>query len=44
MRIDSTTVNQIEIQALEIFKPNEKKFFAYAKKDKIDFVYNTSGV
>jgi len=44
MQIDSKIINQIDTKSLEIFKPNKKHFFAMAKKDKVDFIYNTSAL
>ena len=44
MNLNSSLINQIEIKNLEIFKPNQKLFFTLAKKDKIDFIYNTAAL
>jgi len=44
MQIDSKIINQIDTKSLEIFKPNKKHFFAMAKKDRVDFIYNTSAL
>jgi len=44
MKINSTSINTINTKDLNIFKPNKKLFFAMAKKDKVDFIYNTSAL
>ncbi len=44
MKINSYEINQININNLSIFKPNKELSFYLAKKDKIDFVYNTSAL
>ncbi len=44
MKINSEKINQININKLSIFKPNKELSFYLAKKDKIDFVYNTSAL
>ncbi len=44
MQIDSEKINNIKIDELSIFKPNKKFFVAIAKKDKVDFIYNTSAL
>ncbi|MEA3383297.1 MAG: Fic family protein [Campylobacterota bacterium] len=44
MQIDSKTINKIDIKKLDIFQANQKFSFAMAKKDKVDFVYNTSAL
>ncbi len=41
MIIDSIRINKIDIKDLKIFQSNKRLFFAMAKKDKIDFIYNT---
>lgn len=44
MKINSEQINNIEITNLNIFVPNKKLSFSLAKKDKIDFIYNTSAL
>ncbi len=44
MKLDSQKINKIDTSKLSIFKPNPKLAFMLAKKDKIDFVYNTSAL
>jgi len=44
MQIDSKTINEINIKRLDIFQPNKNFFFEIAKKDKVDFIYNTSAL
>ena len=44
MKLDSQEINQINTSKLSIFKPNIDLAFYLAKKDKIDFVYNTSAL
>jgi len=44
MKIDSKIINQIDTKNLEIFQVNKKYFFAMAKKDRVDFIYNTSAL
>ena len=44
MRLNSQEINQIDISKLSIFKSNTELAFYLAKKDKIDFVYNTSAL
>jgi hypothetical protein len=44
MQIDSSLINKINTCNLDIFKPNKNFFVAMAKKDKIDFIYNTSAL
>ncbi len=44
MQIDSNMINSIKIEELDIFKSNKKFFIAMAKKDKVDFIYNTSAL
>ena len=44
MKLNSREINQIETSRLSIFKPNVELAFYLAKKDKIDFVYNTSAL
>lgn len=44
MKIDSYKINQTDTRSLEIFKANKKISFFSAKKDKIDFIYNTSAL
>jgi len=42
--LDSKNINLINTKNLEIFTPNQKHFLSLAKKDKIDFIYNTSAL
>ena len=44
MKLNSKEINQIDTSKLSIFKPNPELAFYLAKKDKIDFVYNTSAL
>ena len=44
MKINSDKINKIDTNKLSIFKPNAELSFYLAKKDKIDFVYNTSAL
>ncbi len=44
MKINSEHINNIDTANLNIFVPNKKLSFGLAKKDKIDFVYNTSAL
>lgn len=44
MTINSQEINQIDTTKLSIFKPDQDLAFYLAKKDKIDFVYNTSAL
>ncbi len=44
MKLNSQEINQIDTSKLSIFKSNEELAFYLAKKDKIDFVYNTSAL
>ncbi|MDQ7083561.1 MAG: Fic family protein [Sulfurovum sp.] len=44
MKINSKEINKIETRLLLGFKPNPNLAFYLAKKDKIDFVYNTSAL
>ncbi len=44
MKLNSDKINQIDTSALSVFKPNAKLAFYLAKKDKIDFVYNTAAL
>jgi Fic family protein len=44
MNIDSNIINSYKIENLEIFQPNKKLFIALAKKDRVDFIYNTSAL
>lgn len=44
MQIDSKIINKISTKELNIFRPNKKFFLAMAKKDKVDFIYNTSAL
>jgi len=44
MKLNSQEINQIDTSKLSIFKPNLELAFYLAKKDKIDFVYNTSAL
>jgi len=44
MQIDGNSINNIDTQKLNIFNPNKKYFFAMAKKDRVDYIYNTSAL
>jgi len=44
MKLNSDEINKIDTNILSIFKPNPDLAFYLAKKDKIDFVYNTSAL
>ncbi len=44
MKLNSIQINHIDISSLTLFKPNKKLAFALAKKDRIDFIYNTSAL
>ena len=44
MKLNSQEINKIDTSKLSIFKPNPDLAFYLAKKDKIDFVYNTSAL
>ena len=44
MEINPALINQINTKKLDIFKPNKLLSLALAKKDKIDFIYNTSAL
>jgi len=44
MKIYSEIINKIEIANLNIFVPNKNLSFSLAKKDKVDFIYNTSAL
>lgn len=44
MKLNSQDINKINTDKLSIFKPNLELAFYLAKKDKIDFVYNTSAL
>ncbi len=44
MKLNSAEINRIDTSILSGFKPNKDLFFYLAKKDKIDFVYNTSAL
>ena len=44
MQIDYDKINTIDTKNLDIFKPNQKLYFALAQKDKVDFIYNTSAL
>jgi Fic family protein len=44
MKLNSQKINKIDTLKLSIFKPNQELAFYLAKKDKIDFVYNTSAL
>jgi hypothetical protein len=42
--IDASKINQIDTSKLDIFVPNKNLAFALARKDKIDYIYNTSAL
>ena len=44
MKLNNQEINQIDTSKLSIFKPNPELAFYLAKKDKIDFIYNTSAL
>ncbi len=44
MQLNSNEINKIDTTELEIFKPDTKLAFFLAKKDKTDFIYNTSAL
>ena len=44
MKINSQYINNIDTTNLNIFIPNKNLSFNLAKKDKIDFIYNTSAL
>lgn len=44
MKIDSEFLNKIDTANLNIFAPNKHLSFGLAKKEKIDFIYNTSAL
>lgn len=44
MKINSCVINNIDTTNLNIFVPNKNLSFNLAKKDKIDFIYNTSAL
>ncbi len=44
MKLNSNKINKIDTSKLSTFKPNKELAFYLAKKDKIDFVYNTSAL
>lgn len=44
MKIDSEFLNKIDTANLNIFVPNKHLSFGLAKKEKIDFIYNTSAL
>ena len=44
MKLNSKEINSIDTSNLALFKPNKKHAFMLAKKDKIDFIYNTSAL
>jgi len=44
MKLNSTQINLVDTSSLTLFKPNKKLAFALAKKDRIDFIYNTSAL
>jgi len=44
MKINSNLINTIDTENLNSFVPNKNLSFALAKKDKIDFIYNTSAL
>lgn len=44
MKLNNQDINQIDTSKLSIFIPNTDLAFYLAKKDKIDFVYNTSAL
>ena len=44
MKLNSTEINSIDISSLALFKTNKRHAIMLAKKDKIDFIYNTSAL
>jgi len=44
MKLNSHEINEIDTSKLSIFEPNTETAFYLAKKDKIDFVYNTASL
>lgn len=44
MKLNNDEINKINTKKLAIFKPDPELAFYLAKKDKIDFVYNTSAL
>ena len=44
MKLNNSEINKIDTNRLSSFKPNTELAFYLAKKDKIDFVYNTSAL
>ena len=44
MILNSTQINTVDTDMLSLFKPNKQHAFMLAKKDKIDFIYNTSAL
>lgn len=44
MKINSTIINTIDTKNLNSLVPNKNLSFALAKKDKVDFIYNTSAL
>jgi len=44
MKINSEFINNIDTTNLNMFVPNKNLSFSLAKKDKIDFIYNTSAL
>lgn len=44
MKLNSQLINTIDTTKLNIFTPNKNLSFSLAKKDKIDFIYNTSAL
>lgn len=44
MKINSCVINNLDTTNLNIFVPNKNLSFSLAKKDKIDFIYNTSAL
>ena len=44
MKLNNTEINTIDTSSLALFNPNKKHAIMLAKKDKIDFIYNTSAL
>ncbi len=44
MKLNNIEINNIDTSSLALFKPNKKHAFMLAKKDKVDFIYNTSAL
>ncbi len=44
MILNSTQINTVDTDMLSLFKSNKQHAFMLAKKDKIDFIYNTSAL